>query len=990
MHSMHGGHNFSASYNRTPSHSPQPPSSPQPPPYSRNQSLPTYKHTADSTLPPVNTQMRHHLSEQQQRSQLSEFNVNMGSMTPQHHPPPHQMQPSRSLGHHHPQVSESYSQIAMHPPPHAHSQGHSQRYTSYSNQMPYGDPSMRNNSASAYHMQPLRAGDMDANWHYHDDIVPPSPVFSDDHPFGFDMDHEAPLRDDEEDYTSQSESKQDDHESSPYDAMDRQRSTSPELRKQGPRLRDTLRASGQGQRSRSNRKDMRSQPAVRRRRTGRRREKKLSKRRAMHRNRLKNDKMTHMKYVPSTNPFQKKSATKQFLTKIVRNEQMFRDFDDKAIEKLVDKMYRVDVPPNRSIIREGDSPEAYFVIQRGTLYKLESYGGAKHKQHLSTDSVESVSHKLTRVKTLKPKNAFGQENMLYAQPHEYTYRAGREPDMNLHADADSHHEKTSFIACRCWALDLATWDKIRYDQASSRYQHTTKVLKFLKSVEMFSKMTEDDLQSVADELVTEIDTYKMEYNQGDDIICEGETAVHFYIIYKGTCTVTRIRKGTTGTSNNGGASRSRLENEGMENQREIVREEIGPGEFFGEVGIIKKQKRECTVTVTSPSGCTVYVIPKDRFKAWFEQYAEVHEAIDGKITEYTKIPESAKEFENRVKCTLADFKQVGVLGVGAFGRVSLVENTKDGEVYALKRVCKNRIVESGQQQHILNEKKIMAALDSAFCIKLFATFTDKLNVYFLLEPVLGGELFSILRQYNKIGQRQASFYSACVVLALEHLHVTLNVIYRDLKPENLLIAANGYCKLVDFGFAKKRNNTCTLCGTPQYMAPEVIQNLPQGFAVDWWSFGILIYEMIFGYPPFLNDAKTKMYQKILSSPILFPEPKPKSAKTDGSGDASAQPVTTSKSEVKEYTKDIIKALLRKRAHKRLGSGAKGAEQIKRHRFFRHVDWDKMLEQSEDPPFTPEIRGKKDISYFDRFPDLHEDEELVDDPDGTRFKWCDEF
>ena len=199
-----------------------------------------------------------------------------------------------------------------------------------------------------------------------------------------------------------------------------------------------------------------------------------------------------------------------------------------------------------------------------------------------------------------------------------------------------------------------------------------------------------------------------------------------------------------------------------------------------------------------------------------------------------------------------------------------MENPSDGAVYALKRVCKNRIVESGQQQHILNEKKIMAALDSDFCIKLFATFKDELNVYFLLEPVMGGELFSILRQYQKIGQRQASFYSACVVLALEHLHLKLNVIYRDLKPENLLIAPNGYCKLVDFGFAKKRNNTCTLCGTPQYMAPEVIQNLPQGFAVDWWSFGILIYEMVFGYPPFLGDANRKMYQKILSSPIVFP------------------------------------------------------------------------------------------------------------------------
>ena len=314
--------------------------------------------------------------------------------------------------------------------------------------------------------------------------------------------------------------------------------------------------------------------------------------------------------------------------------------------------------------------------------------------------------------------------------------------------------------------------------------------------------------------------------------------------------------------------------------------------------------------------------------------------------------------------------EIGCLGIGAFARVTLVENPHSKQVFALKKMRKNLIVETSQQEHILNEKNIMAALDNPFCVKLFATFKDELNVYFLMEPVLGGELFSLLRHTKTFRRRTAAPYCGCAVLALEYLHTELNVIYRDLKPENIMIANNGYCKLTDFGFAKKRNDTSTLCGTPQYLAPEVIRNYAHGFAVDWWTLGILLYEMIFGYPPFEADKHIKMYEKILISPVEFPENEKK---------------------LKPATKNIINSLLRKESQKRLGSGAKDALEIKNHDFFRKLDWNKLGKQQIDSPWKPTIKSTHDLSAFDRFPDIEqEDEKLMDDPDGSVFKWCQEF
>jgi serine/threonine protein kinase len=285
--------------------------------------------------------------------------------------------------------------------------------------------------------------------------------------------------------------------------------------------------------------------------------------------------------------------------------------------------------------------------------------------------------------------------------------------------------------------------------------------------------------------------------------------------------------------------------------------------------------------------------------------------------------------------------------------------------YSLKKVRKNKVIETGQQEHVRNERAVLALLDSDFCCRMYGTFQDTFNIYFLMEPILGGELFTVLRWNKKFSEKTGRFYAACVVLAFESLH-SKNIIYRDLKPENLLIAKNGYCKLVDFGFAKRRNNSCTLCGTPEYLSPEVIQNYAQSFSVDWWALGVFIFEMIVGHAPFQDDPDVKMYEKILTHEVKFPET------------GTFTPRVT----------DLVHGLLIKNAYKRYGAGANGTKQLMDHAWFNGLDWNKMRNQDITPPYVPNIQDDEDPSNYDNYPEEHIEDKLLEDP--TAYEWSEDF
>eukprot|EP01083_Nonionella_stella_P307662 1082278_1 len=259
-----------------------------------------------------------------------------------------------------------------------------------------------------------------------------------------------------------------------------------------------------------------------------------------------------------------------------------------------------------------------------------------------------------------------------------------------------------------------------------------------------------------------------------------------------------------------------------------------------------------------------------------------------------------------------------------------------------------RLIELGQQEHIINEKRVLLSLtECSFIIKLFATFKDEESVYFLLEPVLGGELFALLRDRSAFDESTSAFYAACVVEAFAYMH-SKYVIYRGLKPENLLLASNGYLKITDFGFAKfVTDRTWTLCGTPDYLAPEVVSGIGHNKAVDWWTLGILIYEMISSYPPFYDDDPMQTYAKIMHGNIDYP---------------------------RHFSKnviDLIKRLLQPKPTKRLGIIKGGVNQIKNHAWFsktNHFNWNHFVKQELTAPYIPRIGGPQDLSNFEDYSD----------------------
>ena len=316
-----------------------------------------------------------------------------------------------------------------------------------------------------------------------------------------------------------------------------------------------------------------------------------------------------------------------------------------------------------------------------------------------------------------------------------------------------------------------------------------------------------------------------------------------------------------------------------------------------------------------------------------------------KEKETKEIPVQDKGGDGKVRqIKLSDYDMGETLGTGSFGRVKIAKDKKTGEYVAMKIMKKAEILKSKQADHISNEIKILSMIDHPFVITFGGFTQDDRNLYLALELINGGELFTYLRGVGRFPVDQARVYIAQIVLIFDYLH-NKNIIYRDLKPENILIHKSGYLKLTDFGFAKiVEVRTYTLCGTPEYLAPEIILNKGHGKPVDWWTCGILLYEMIAGIDPFSDDDPMMVYQKILKGKIKFP-----------SGfDSNA--------------KSLIKHLLDSDLTKRYGNLKNGVKDITGHRFFKNLEWDKLLKKELPPPYVPKVKSNDDISNFSAYPD----------------------
>eukprot|EP00299_Pterocystis_sp_00344_P010845 c4952_g1_i2.p1 GENE.c4952_g1_i2~~c4952_g1_i2.p1 ORF type:complete len:806 (+),score=139.01 c4952_g1_i2:73-2490(+) len=292
--------------------------------------------------------------------------------------------------------------------------------------------------------------------------------------------------------------------------------------------------------------------------------------------------------------------------------------------------------------------------------------------------------------------------------------------------------------------------------------------------------------------------------------------------------------------------------------------------------------------------------------------------------------------------SLDDLDDMGTLGRGCFGRVKLVRHRATQQLFALKILNKRHQIEQQQVQHAMNENNILQRIDHPFIVKHYGSFQDSNNLYILMERVVGTEFYDLLQEVRHFDEDQTRFFSAQIVLILEHLHRVHKVVYRDLKPENILLDHEGYLKLTDFGFAKiEPGTTFTFCGTPCYIAPEVIYQAGYTRAVDWWSFGVMVYEMLKGEPPLDNDDLLQLYDDILNTEPQF--------------DSTFSP----------EARDLICRLLIKDPERRFGICGRGVADVKVHPFFKGIDWEALSQKQIVSPFGGIDALKQGLDpYFD--------------------------
>eukprot|EP00442_Polarella_glacialis_P054919 CAMPEP_0115151986 /NCGR_PEP_ID=MMETSP0227-20121206/65913_1 /TAXON_ID=89957 /ORGANISM="Polarella glacialis, Strain CCMP 1383" /LENGTH=318 /DNA_ID=CAMNT_0002562551 /DNA_START=89 /DNA_END=1042 /DNA_ORIENTATION=- len=275
--------------------------------------------------------------------------------------------------------------------------------------------------------------------------------------------------------------------------------------------------------------------------------------------------------------------------------------------------------------------------------------------------------------------------------------------------------------------------------------------------------------------------------------------------------------------------------------------------------------------------------------------------------------------------SLDDFTLMKVIGKGSYGKVMLVGHKQEGEeiVYAMKMLRKENVIKRNQVEHTKTERNVLEAVSHPFIVTLHYAFQTPKKLYFVLEYCPGGELFFHLSRAGRFSEGRCRFYASEILLAIEYLH-RLNIIYRDLKPENILLDADGHVKLTDFGLSKEgiqdNFSAKSMCGTPEYLAPEILDKRGHGKAVDWYSLGALMYEMLTGLPPFYTRDREKLFERIRRGELTYPT----------------------------YI----------------------TEEVKCHPFFSGIDWTAIQQRRATPPFKPNVTQGGDVKYFDKeFVDL---------------------
>uniref|UniRef100_A0A0K0FYZ6 cGMP-dependent protein kinase n=1 Tax=Strongyloides venezuelensis TaxID=75913 RepID=A0A0K0FYZ6_STRVS len=583
----------------------------------------------------------------------------------------------------------------------------------------------------------------------------------------------------------------------------------------------------------------------------------------------------------------KSVSDKRLIREAVQKNDFLRQLEKEQVIEIVESMYEWKVPPGEWVIREGEPGERVFVVANGML---------------------RVTKEGKILRDIGAGNVIGELAILYNCTRTASIQAITEVQL--------------------WVLDRSTFQMITMKLGIERH---SQMINFLKKVSLFSNLNEDRLSKLADVMDQDY------YPGGHYILREGEKGNTFFVINSGSVRITQ-----------------QIDDEPEPREIRIM----GPGDFFGEKALLGEQIRTANVIAMNPG---VEVLTLDRI-SFLNLIGEL-EALkrdygdNERRRTHKEKRHPSNEMLNRERCAvmnelkdlqLKHLKRIATLGVGGFGRVELVcINNDKSRTFALKAMKKKHIVDTKQQEHIFSERNILFDLNSDWIVNLYKTFRDSKYVYMLLEACLGGELWTTLRDHGHFDEFTARFYIACVLEALDYIH-SKNIIYRDLKPENCLITASGYIKLVDFGFAKRLSSgkkTWTFCGTPEYVSPEIILNKGHDRSADLWSVGIFTCELLLGRPPFQASDPMKTYTLILKGVDALDIPNKRMGKA----------ATT-----------FVKKLCKDNPAERLGIGVGGINEIRKNRWFMGFDWEGLRSRTAKPPILPRIENPADHRNFDSY------------------------
>ena len=420
--------------------------------------------------------------------------------------------------------------------------------------------------------------------------------------------------------------------------------------------------------------------------------------------------------------------------------------------------------------------------------------------------------------------------------------------------------------------------------------------------------------------------------EGQTIIEQGDEGNAFYIVVSGSVRVSRTDPET-------GA-------------HVLIKDKLSAGAYFGEMALLQDAPRMASVVANTDT--VVMSLNKKTFSALVGSMSEL-------LNREAERRKREIERKSRPPITMADLEVKRTLGRGTFGRVKMVRHKTYDVPYALKCMRKGQMIAMKQVEHVMNEKHILEMCDHPFLLLLVGTFQDANELFMVFELILGGELFTYLRKKGHFNMAEAAFYCGCVASAFNYLHER-DIVYRDLKPENCMFDADGYVKVVDFGFAKiVTEKTYTLCGTPDYLAPEIITNKGHNCAADWWSFGVLVYECCVGNAPFEAEDPMDIYSNILNSPVSYP--------FFFNGTA----------------RSLIDLLLDRSPISRLGSLGLGSLDILEHDFFDEISFIELEGKSIPAPMVPEISNPYDDSNFDDEDEFDETDDDDSDDEMARNK-----